>query len=250
MNRKVNSRVGEKSVTKEGYIITIISYTNNVNISIKFEDNTGTILDSVAYKEFKNGHIKNPNHPSICSVGFYGKGAYKAKINGKHTASYLVWRMMILRCYSEKEFLKRPTYKEVTVCEEWQNFQNFAQWFENNYIEGFELDKDILFKGNKIYSPETCCFVPSEINNLFIKSNTIRGKLPIGVRKNYKKYAMAISKYGKCFTMSNHNTPEEAFQAYKTEKEQYIKEVADKWKGLVAPKVYEALYNYQVEITD
>lgn len=142
------------------------------------------------------------------------------------------------------------------MAEEWHNFQNFAKWFEENYnletMEGWYLDKDILIKGNKIYSSETCCFVPQEINSIFTDRKSCRGELPIGVRlmNRCKKFYAIISVYGKQKIIGSYNTPEEAFEAYKTEKEKYIKEVADKWRKLIDTRVYQALYNHQVEITD
>jgi hypothetical protein len=162
---------------------------------------------------------------------------------------------MIERCYSEKEKLKFPSYENVSVCEEWHNFSNYTKWYEENYnpeyMQSWHLDKDILVKGNKIYSPETCRLVPPAINGLFLKKNLNRGNCPIGVSFNIKdnKYRACIMK-DKRITLGRFKTPEEAFQAYKTAKEQYIKEVADKWKDLIDIKVYEAMYNYKVEITD
>lgn len=137
----------------------------------------------------------------------------------------------------------------------WIDFQNFfanrhPEWFEENYIEGWQLDKDILVKGNKIYSPETCCFVPSCINNLFIKSNKIRGEFPIGVSKRKDKYISQIQKSKKVKYIGMFETLLEAFDAYKVEKEKHIKNIADEYKDYLNPKVYEALYKYKVEITD
>ena len=157
---------------------------------------------------------------------------------------------MIFRCHSDK--CKSNSYKDVTVCEEWHNFQTFAKWFEDNWkshMEGWALEKDILVKGNKIYSPDTCCFVPSEINNLFITNKYKRGDYPIGVRKKVNGFKARIYK-DKEIHLGYFNTPEEAFQAYKVAKEEYIKEIADKWKDKIDPRVYQAMYNYKVEITD
>ena len=118
-------------------------------------------------------------------------------------------------------------------------------------MEGWCLDKDILVKGNKVYSPETCCFVPNEINILFTKGNSCRGALPIGVRKRKNgKYLTQITKNSKNIHIGIFNTPEEAFQAYKVAKEDYIKKMADKWRDKISNRAYQALYNYQVEITD
>ena len=100
----------------------------------------------------------------IYGIGFIGVGNYKSRNKTGHTKAYNAWAAMLQRCYDSKLHLRNPTYKECSVIEEWYNFQNFAGWFEKNYIDGYQLDKDLLIKGNKIYSPETCCFVPKEIN--------------------------------------------------------------------------------------
>lgn len=118
-------------------------------------------------------------------------------------------------------------------------------------MDGWQLDKDVLIKGNKAYSPDACCFVSSEINNLFIKSDSKRGEYPIGVTKvKGGKYRAQIVKNNKVVYLGTFKTIEEAFQVYKTAKEQYIKEIADKYKNLIDKKVYQALINYKVEITD
>lgn len=241
-------RIGEKHITNEGYEIEIIEYFGAFNCTIKFE--CGIILNSVIYDSIKKGRVKNPNHKSVFGVGFFGQGVYKTSIQGKNTKQYVRWNSMLERCYDEKSLEKRPSYKDVTVCEEWHNFQNFAKWFDENYIEGWDLDKDILVKGNKIYSPDTCCFVPPEINNLFIKNDSTRGKYPIGVSKSGVKYRVCFAKNNKIVHIGYYTTPEEAFQAYKVAKEDYIKDTANEWKDLITDKVYEALCNYSVEIND
>ena len=163
---------------------------------------------------------------------------------------------MFFRCYDTKNIKRYPTYQDVSVCEEWHNYQNFAKWFEENYnpevMEGWHLDKDIIVKGNKIYSPETCCFVPSDINYLITKANSIRGDYPIGVKFNKKrnKFYAILTKYNKPFLVGTYTTAEEAFYAYKEAKEAHIKEVADKWKEQITDKVYKSLINYKIEITD
>ena len=132
----------------------------------------------------------------------------------------------------------------------------FSKWcneqigfnFKDDKGKPFQLDKDILIKGNKIYSEETCAFVPQEVNLLFVKGEKSRGDYPIGVRF-HKVSGMFRAMYNN--KLSEHfKTPEEAFCAYKEAKEAYIKEVANKWKDQIDQRVYEALMNYQVEITD
>jgi hypothetical protein len=174
---------------------------------------------------------------------FNSKGKYKTE-----TKIYNIWDFLMKRCYSQKE--KYPAYKDCYVCNEWLDFQIFAEWYENNYIDNFHLDKDILIKNNKIYSPETCCFVPKEINFLFIKGKTRRGDLPIGVRKHGNNYQVSLRKFSQQFTLGTYNTIEEAFKIYKIEKEKYIKEVAEIWKHKIPEKVYKIMINYQVEIID
>lgn len=157
---------------------------------------------------------------------------------------------MLSRCYDKKYQEKQPAYIGCYVDNYLLGFQNFAKWFEENYNEGFHLDKDILVKGNKVYSPQTCCFVPQEINKLFTKSTKLRGNLPIGVSKLGSRFVAQVNINGKRIHLGCFTTPEEAFQAYKTAKEKQIKEVADKWKDLIDLKVYQAMYNYKVEIND
>ena len=147
----------------------------------------------------------------------------------------------------------QKTYIGCFVAEEWYCFQTFAQWHKENkksHMKSWQLDKDILVKGNKIYSPETCCFVPQEVNTLFVKNNINRGKYPIGVSKVGNKFVSFIKTIDKSVYLGTFTTPEEAFEAYKTAKEAHIKEVADKWRELIDPRVYQALYKYEVEITD
>ena len=161
---------------------------------------------------------------------------------------------MIQRAYSEKHRGRFTTYKDVEVCEDWLNFQNYATWcysqkfFKNKDENGrvYHLDKDLLFKGNKVYSPETCCFVPQEINSLIQNANL--GKQPLGVyfRESRGMYEATVRCGGEKVALGSYKTLEEAFNVYKKAKESYIKEVAEKWKGKIDDRAYEALMNYEV----
>lgn len=251
--RKIINRLGEKFLTKYNEQFEIIEYINNKNCSIRFDD--GTIVRNLQYHQVRKGLVKNYFCKSVYGTGFIGEGTYSASIDGKTTKYYEYWSNMIQRCYDKSIQEKHLTYINCFVTEEWHNFQNFAKWYEDNYnpetMQGWQLDKDILVKGNKIYSPETCAFVPAEINNLFVKMDLKRGEYPIGVIKNKEE------KFTSCFTkntiniwLGTFNTPEEAFQAYKTAKEQHVKEMAEKWKDQIDLRVYQAMYKYEVEITD
>jgi hypothetical protein len=195
----------------------------------------------------------------VYGVGYFGVGEHRSKINYVKTAEYAAWNKMLERCYSEKRLSTLPTYKNCSVCEEWHNFQVFADWYEKEFYtvgsERMDLDKDILVKGNKVYSPETCIYVPQRINVLVVSGHARRGTLPIGVMKTKNKTYKAVMSHltgGKQVRkhLGTFDTPEEAFLAYKTAKEAYIKQVADEYKDKIPKKLYDALYAYTIEITD
>ncbi len=251
MNVKKVERLGEIHVNNQGCPYEIINYENKRRCHIRFKNGYETIT---GYSEILKGNIKNPYYPSVHGVGYIGVGKYLKSINGKLTKVYKKWGNMLERCYSKKYHAKRPTYVNCTVDERWHNFQVFAEWYEENYkpeyMEGWELDKDILVKGNKIYSPETCRLIPKEINSLLLSSITKRGNYPIGVSKKGKKFKACISIKGISKPLGTFDTIEEAFQAYKNAKEEYIKEIAELWRGKISERVYQAMINYKVEITD
>jgi len=246
-------RTGEININSQGLKMEIIKYINSLNIDVRFEN--GYISKNKTYYSFRRGFIKNVYHPIVCGVGYMGDGNYICGKTNNTTIHYKTWSAMLKRCYDEKYHQKYPTYKDCNVCEEWHNFQNFGKWFDENYYEieneKMQLDKDILIKGNKIYSPETCIFVPRRINLLFTKNNEIRGNHPIGVyyTKN-KRFESKLKKNGKKIHLCYASTPEEAFEVYKFEKEKYIKEVADEYKDKIPQRLYDAMYRYKVEIDD
>ena len=176
------------------------------------------------------------------------------KVNGKPTKVYDRWKAMLCRCYSNNYQGKQPTYIGCYVCEEWLLFTNFKKWYETHYRLDYHLDKDILFKGNKLYSPETCSFVPQEINKLFTNRKNDRGNLPIGVcySKKYNKFTSQINIDGKRKNLGFFNNDKEAFYAYKKEKEKNIKEMAEKYfkDRLITENIYNAMISYKVDIND
>ena len=204
--------------------------------------------------------ISNTGNVRKRSDSVYGVGIndYKGSVKCGfiHLRSYNVWVEMLKRCYNDAYKSKNETYRYCYVCDDWLRFSVFKTWFDENYIEGYQLDKDILVKGNKIYSPDTCCFVPKKINSFICKSDKKRGKTPIGVSireyANRLKYFSYVTINGKRQHLGVFDTPEEAFYAYKEAKEAYIKEVAQEYydAGKITKRVYDALMNYKVEITD
>ena len=162
---------------------------------------------------------------------------------------------MIERCHKEKLKDKYPTYYGICrVSDEWLNFQNFAEWYENNYYgipnESCQLDKDIIKRGNQVYCPEYCMFVPQSINLLFARKKRFRGELPCGVTKKKNGYMVQIGYNHIVENLGIYPTIETAFMAYKQRKEEMVKESAEKYKYILPERVYEALYKWEAYIDD
>lgn len=247
-------RIGEINKNKFDSIMIIEKYNNYSDIWVRFIDSDNLV--NTRYNHFKSGAVLNPFDKSIYSIGYFGEGDYKSSLNGKSTRKYDTWYHMLQRCYSEKSISKHPSYIDCSVSHEWHNFQNFAKWYDENYYEiddeRVHLDKDILTKGNKIYSPENCIFVPLCINSLFTKAESIRGDLPIGVFWNSqsKKYHAHCMNKGKQIPLGKFDTSDKAFRSYKTYKEKLIKQIAEEYKEKIPTKLFDAMINYIVEIDD
>lgn len=164
----------------------------------------------------------------ICGVGVNDADyQIENKIDGERVVCpfYGKWTNMLKRAYSEKLHKRFPTYKDVTVCKEWHLFSNFKKWMEAQDWENKELDKDILYPNNKIYSPKTCCFVSRDLNTLLNDNSRARGEYPQGVslRKDIGKFQSIISRDNKMKRLGYFNTSEKASQAYLLAKIEYIK---------------------------
>lgn len=252
-------RVGEKNFNHQKCLMEIVEYNDYSNIIVEFKDKYKGRAHT-SYQCFRTGEIRNPYYPNVFGVGITGN-KYSARIKGKDTEEYKAWHGLIQRCFDSKLKEKYKTYQDVTCCDEWLLFENFYEWLheQENFKEWYKgnrwgIDKDILIKGNKYYSPETCCLVPHNVNCLFLKSDKSRGDLPIGVT------AIESGFVARCHNPINnqrdyigyYDSPERAFQAYKKYKENLIKQIAqlEYNKGNITEKCYNAMMNYQVEITD
>lgn len=168
----------------------------------------------------------------VCGVGI-NDYMNVVNIKGKTSRCYTTWNNMLKRCYSIKSQHRNPTYVGCTVCEEWLSFSNFKKWFDENYVDGFDLDKDILVEGNKEYSPEFCRFVPHYLNTLICKCDAGLGKLPIGItkrpprnRKVNTTYTSRVSNGYSGYVSKNFKTIEEAQAWYSETKARVVKEQA------------------------
>lgn len=252
MGKEKRDRIGEGKYNNFGSYMIITEYENCGDITVYFPD-YNWYNHNVCYSDFKKGKIGCPYEPRTYCKGYVGDGKYKTRDdNGDITKIYRLWHDMMKRCYSEKYIKANPTYEKCYVCDEWLNYQNFAKWFEDNYYEvpgeRMELDKDILYKGNKRYGPDTCIITPHRINALFIRRESMRNGLPIGVRKEGDRYTYNVSGYNTKSMLFD--TPIEAFYEYKRHKEQLIKNLAEKYKHEIPEKLYKALCEYKVNIDD
>ena len=231
--------------------LEVIKYNNAKEVYVRFLD-TGYETITQA-QQIVLGKVKDRLLPSIFGVGVIGE--YSISVKRKPIKEYDLWRGMLERCYDDKRQTRYPTYRGCTVSENFKYFTYFKEWCNRQIgfgLEGWCLDKDLLVKGNKVYSEDTCCFVPQEINLSVVTRKDYRGEYPVGV--GYKplrnQYRARCNKFGKNVHLGWFSTVEDAFRAYKVAKEQYLKELANKWKDQIDPRVYEALMKYEVEITD
>ena len=244
---------GDKFVTKNCGKITILSYKSATRIAIQFDD-TGWIT-TVSAIQIKRTNIQDRLQPTVYGVGYLGDGTHKAALkSGKGTWTYARWNSMLERCYCPSFQSKHPYYNESLPDVSWLNFQVFAEWASKQVgyeVDRWQLEKDILVRGNKLYTPSTCCFVPQELNTLIIKADAARGILPIGLTLHTdQKYSVHVSGISPSGYVGVYDDIDFAFSRYKEVKEARIKQQAAKWQSQIDPRAYEALMNYEVLITD
>lgn len=162
----------------------------------------------------------------------------------KNDRIFHVWREMITRCYNVDYWKKRPTYEHCEVCDEWKYYSNYLKWYNEHFVDGFEVDKDLLSFtiGHKAYSPDTCCFLPPEVN-AFLSTKSIKRYLPVGV---HIVSGCITASCGRDY-LGTFETVEEARLAYLGEKKKRIIELANKWKSKIEPRAYDALINLDVD---
>ena len=245
--------VGKVYKSKSSGDFKILKYNDSRNVVIQF---LKTGFETVARLDhIKSGEIKDPYSPSVFDVGIVGTN-YPATVNGRITKGYSRWHSMLERCYSDTFKKKYLTYEGCEVSENFKSYEYFYEWCQkqigfNN--EDWHLDKDLLVKGNKVYSEDSCVFLPQEINKILTKRTASRGEYLIGIywSKTHKAFKAQVGKNkGGREHLGYFKTELEAFNAYKVAKEAFIKEQAHEWKSQIDSRAYNALMNYTVEITD
>lgn len=237
--------------TKGFGLVKVVQYRNAKEVFVEFL--ATSYLTKTNLQKLQRGHVKDRSAPSVFGVGVVDDGVVWE--NGSHTKEYGFWSRMLNRCYNDKCSGKQQSYQDCSVSENFKYYTYFKKWCSKQIgfdQEGWAIDKDILIKGNKIYSEDTCCFVPQEINSLMTKANARRGSYSIGVNfdKNSGKFKACVRVCGVLKHIGLFTTEMEAFYAYKQAKEARIKEVANKWKDQIDPRVYEALMKYEVDVDD
>lgn len=226
-----------------------------------------TIIEDVSYREVRAVYdtgteivihyhdvldLKFSDHmvPRIHGRAFNGG---RNKRSGGNKQIYSTWHSILDRCYGNIEGL--PTYEGVEVCEEWLNYQNFRKWYEehpNCGEKGWHIDKDLLVGGRgKIYSPETCTMIPSEINTSIHKiSHKDAGCKSIGVffHKGMKKFAASVRYEGIAYKLGFFETEKEAAIVYKYHKEKAVRALAEKYKDKIEERAYNALSQWTLDI--
>ena len=245
--------VGKVCKSKSSGDFKIVKYNNARDVEIKFLK-TGFEM-TVELGSIRKGEVKDPSSPSVFGIGVSGT-KYQPTINGVTTKEYVLWTNMLERCYSDSFKKRRPTYEGCKVSDNFLYYEYFYEWCHKQVgfgNEGWQLDKDLLVKGNKVYSENTCVFLPREINQLLVKRENMRGRYLIGVHwcnTNKAFRAMVSKNKGKQEFLGIFNTEIEAFNAYKQAKESFVKEQAAKWKSQIDERAYLALINYEVHTDD
>ena len=234
---------GQRFKNNVGEWAEVVEYRDSSSITIVF-DGYPEYRKEASSGVLKTGKFKNCAAPSVYGVGFSGE---TGSLDCKNTIS--IWSGMICRCYSDTFKEKSSAYIGCTVSDDWLRLENFYLWHTTHkfYGLGYELDKDLLVKGNKVYSAETCCLIPNEINVAIVVNRKSKSGLPLGVGTTGNRYCSYI-RYnggGKNY-LGAYDTPEEAHNVYVKAKEEYIHSLAEKWKGKIEDRAYQALMNWTV----
>lgn len=192
----------------------------------------------ICHGNLLNGKYSCPNDPTVYGVGKRGFGKHTAFIGRKQTKVYDVWFSMLRRCYCPTALKLSPQYENTKVCEEWLDFNVFADWFEETYIDGYHLDKDLrkLNDGSKLYSPQTCTWLPININSFMtnVKNTNIYDGMIGVVKHSDNKYSMCIKDFlrNKSIRMNGFKTPEDANLAYIEARKQQAENVKQYMRDL------------------
>jgi len=239
-----------RNVHGDKYDYSKVVYVNN---------KTPVIISCSKHGDFKqrpDGHLHGNGCP-FCGVESKKKLIRGVAINDTFVSrldpAFKTWNDMLRRCFpiTKHEIELHINYADCTVCDDWLKFSNFWYWYQENGVDGYHLDKDLFSNGHgKIYSPDTCCFLPHEINTALQCEH--RGMRKKGNKLFYNKghhtFESKLNIKGKTVGIGRFNTEEEAINAYIQRKEEYIKQLAEEYysKNLISYKIFNKLINFKV----
>lgn len=241
-----NIKTGDRYDTKRWGVVEVIEYVGSANILIKFLD-TGNI-QSVRQKSLLEGTCIDKRGQRIFGVGIndYNGQVSKSKNGKKKTYEkfYLCWKAMLQRCYDPIELRRNPTYKKNFVCDDWHSLSKFKEWFDDNYVEGYQLDKDILNPFENEYCSENCGFIPQDLNKL-LAIKTKQGEFK-GVYWNNSSYSVVVGNgsRNKVYTKAGFKTKEAAYKHYTDKKKDFLLETLRTTKDSLCKDKYEKCYNF------
>lgn len=165
-------------------------------------------------------------------------GKYKSRQDGKKTPAYLTWRGIIYRC--------KKGYYGASVCEEWKDFQNYAEWYYSQKHagkDGFEIDKDLLGNGSKVYSSGNCCLLPAALNS-FLSSYMRKpvSKYGKGIRKDSANYRVTVELSNRDICLGMYRSLEDAQMEYSHTKRQQLQDLVDKYSSFLGLRELRAIY--------
>lgn len=250
MKTKLANMEGKIFPTNEYGDLEILDYQNSRHVLVRFLDTNYQKV--VRMDAIYNGEVRDYLKPSICGVGIIGD-KYPVAVGRVHVREYTIWAGMIHRCYNPLCLARDPTYVGCGVSTNFAYYPYFYEWCHNqigfNNL-GWHMDKDLLFKGNKLYSEDTCVFLPAQINVALTNNTSNRGSYPVGVSFEKNKYRARWQQNGRTFNAGSFDNEMDAFLAYKLHREQYLITLAYQYEPLLDPRAFEALLHYQVDISD
>ena len=188
--------VGNVYKSKSSGDFKVLKYNNARDVEIQF---LKTGFETVAeLGNIRNGNLKDPCLPSVYGVGIVGT-KYPISEGGVLTKEYILWSNMLQRCYNDAYKKRQPTYEGCEASGNFKSYEHFYEWCQNQIgfnNKDWQLDKDLLIKGNKVYSENTSVFIPREINQVLVKRTASRGENLIGVYwdKKGKAFVAMVNK--------------------------------------------------------
>lgn len=184
---------------------------------------TGVLLSNHIRHSFPSNASSMSRRKPIYLIGINDADYVTQPMTGEGRArcpAYITWKDVLARAGSPKIHAKRPTYRGVTVSKYWHSFMGFREWWVNNYVDGYQLDKDLISVGNREYGPDTCVYIPSWLNKFTCDHASARGDLPIGVYRHKGKLMARCCNpiTGKEEFLGYFSTPETAYKAWLTRK--------------------------------